>query len=83
MIGQVKTINGIKQIVPISSETLIDSVTQGSMVAVTSNAVAVALQNTSSNYVFPTMADYTAVASTVPNGSAVYIENENNYLIGD
>ena len=34
-------------------------------------------------FVFATMADYTAAASTVPNGSVVYIENEENYLVGD
>lgn len=83
MIGQVKTINGTKQIVPLSGETVIDSVTQGSMSAVTSNAVAIALQNTSSNYVFATMNDYTQHASEVSNGSLVIIENENDYLIGE
>lgn len=35
------------------------------------------------NYVFATMADYTAAASTVPNGSLVIIENEKDYLIGE
>lgn len=35
------------------------------------------------NYVFATMADYIAAASTVPNGSLVIIQNEDNYLIGD
>lgn len=37
----------------------------------------------SKNFVFATMADYTAAASTVPNGSLVIIENEDNYLIGE
>ena len=83
MIGKVKTVNGIKQIIPISSETLIDSVAQGSMVAVTSNAVAEELNNRPSNFVFATMSDYTAVASTIPNGSLVLIEDEVNYVIGD
>ena len=35
------------------------------------------------NYVFATMADYTAAASTVPDGSLVIIENEKDYLIGE
>lgn len=37
----------------------------------------------SKNFVFATIADYTAAASTVPNGSLVIIENEDNYLIGE
>ena len=35
------------------------------------------------NFVFATMADYTAAASSVPNGSLVIITGESNYLIGD
>lgn len=35
------------------------------------------------NYVFATMADYQAVASSIPNGSMVIIQDETNYLIGD
>jgi len=35
------------------------------------------------NFVFATMADYTAAASTVPDGSLVVIENETDYLIGE
>lgn len=34
-------------------------------------------------YVFADMASYTAVASTIPNGSRVAIADEENYLIGD
>lgn len=34
-------------------------------------------------FVFNTMADYTAAASSVPNGSSVIILGENNYLIGE
>lgn len=45
MIGQVKTINGVKQIVSVSGEEVIDSVTNGSMLPVTSNAVYDALQH--------------------------------------
>ena len=45
MIGQVKTINGVKQIVYISGEAVIDSVTDGSMLPVTSNAVYQAIEN--------------------------------------
>lgn len=37
----------------------------------------------SKNFVFATMADYTAAASTVPDGSLVVIENETDYLIGE
>lgn len=37
----------------------------------------------SKNFVFATMADYTAAASTVPDGSLVIIENETDYLIGE
>lgn len=37
----------------------------------------------SKNFVFATMADYTAAASSVPNGSLVIITDESNYLIGD
>ena len=37
----------------------------------------------SKNFVFATMADYTAAASTVPDGSLVIIENEDNYIIGE
>lgn len=35
-----------------------------------------------SNYVFNTMADYTAVASTIPNGSIVVIKDETTYVYG-
>ena len=45
MIGQVKTINGIKQIVPITGEGIIDSVAHGSMLPVTSNAVSDAISS--------------------------------------
>ena len=34
-------------------------------------------------FVFNSMADYTAAASTVPNGSEVVILNEHDYIIGD
>ena len=37
----------------------------------------------SKNFVFATMADYTAAASTVPDGSLVIIENETDYLMGE
>lgn len=37
----------------------------------------------SKNFVFATMADYNAAASTVPDGSLVVIENETDYLIGE
>lgn len=37
----------------------------------------------SKNFVFATMADYNAAASTVPDGSLVIIENETDYLIGE
>lgn len=37
----------------------------------------------SKNFVFATMADYTAAASTVPDGSLVIIENETDYLVGE
>lgn len=40
MIGQVKTINGVKTVVPLSNETATDSVAPGNMESVTSNAVA-------------------------------------------
>ena len=38
---------------------------------------------TPKNFVFATMADYTAAAADVPNGSIVIITGENNYLEGD
>lgn len=44
MIGQVKTINGVKTVVPLSNEVATDSVASGNMESVTSNAVAKALQ---------------------------------------
>lgn len=47
MIGQVKTINGVKQIVSVSGENVIDSVTDGSMLPITSNAVYDALSSMS------------------------------------
>lgn len=34
-------------------------------------------------YVFETMADYTAVASTIPNGSIIIIKDETTYVIGE
>ena len=37
----------------------------------------------SKNFVFATMADYTAAASTVSDGSLVIIENETDYLMGE
>lgn len=37
----------------------------------------------SGNFVFNTMSDYTSVASTVPDGSSVFILDEDNYIIGD
>ena len=36
--------------------------------------------NITGNYVFNTMADYTAVASTIPNGSTVIILSDTNYV---
>ena len=47
MIGQVKTINGVKQIVSVSGENVIDSIVDGSMLPVTSNAVYDALSSMS------------------------------------
>lgn len=46
MIGQVQTINGVKQVVPLSNESTTDYVTDNDMRAVTSNAVFDALKNT-------------------------------------
>lgn len=40
MIGQVKTINNVKTVVPLSNEVATDSVDSGNMESVTSNAVA-------------------------------------------
>lgn len=44
--------------------------------------VASQVQAVPQNYVFNTMADYTAVASTIPNGSIVVIKDENQYVYG-
>lgn len=43
MIGQVKTINGVKTVVPLSNEVATDSVASGNMEPVSSNAVANAI----------------------------------------
>lgn len=44
--------------------------------------VAAQVQAVPSNFVFNTMADYIAVASTIPNGSIVVIKDETTYVYG-
>ena len=41
------------------------------------------IDNLPRTFVFATMSDYTAAASTVPNGSIVVIQDEDDYLLGD
>ena len=49
---------------------------------VVSNSNTYAWESIPTNYVFATMADYTAVASSIPNGSTVVIQNEDTFIVG-
>jgi hypothetical protein len=75
MIGQVKTINGVKTVVPLSNEVATDSVAPGNMESVTSNAVA---QNTK---VWTDISDQVTLTIT-QNNASVSIGHKKVYICG-
>ena len=95
MIGQVKTIQGVKTVVPLSNETATDSVALGNMETVTSNAVAEMfskpLDNTKFEFSATEGSAVTAQCTGIcyitfaqQNGSATYIwEDGVNLLAND